>query len=113
MNEIRNATCEQLYLGGWDRSVPEPGEGLLTAWLPLKWDMGGVSFGGYNLGGVFTDHFIRKLLHTLECSEVAKLAGTKCRVRLEGNVCTAIGHWDKERWMTKQDLEEWAKENCQ
>lgn len=95
-DEVMNARIRKTDLGFHD------GFGSIrNSWLHLEGDGWGQGFGGFVLGGAYTDAWVYGILETLECESWEKLAGQLIRVRrgpLWGDPIIAIGHPLKERW---------------
>lgn len=90
---IRNAKVTGTDLGYYD------GFGSIkNAWVYLDYGGSGQGFGGYVLGGPFTDGFVYGVLEALECASWEKLPGQYCRVEIRGGLARRIGHPLKDQW---------------
>lgn len=97
MKEIKNARIESTMLGYEDH-------GLLTCSITL--DYGGAlqGFGGYCLGDVFTDQWIKGVLKCVGVETWEKLKGVYVRAQIEDGRITAIGHILEDKWFKPKDL---------
>lgn len=106
MNEttIVNARIESTTLGFEDH-------GILTFFLHLEWEDGGVGWGGYVLGGEFTTKAIKAVLETVGVRKWEDLAGKLVRYESgypgSSSIYRRIGNIINNKWC---DLEEIAKE---
>jgi len=117
MSNIKNAVIRGTTLGYEDH-------GMLTAWVHVEWDNGGVGFGGNCLDEVVSDangkflrreghaygmEFIARILKTVGCDTWEKLPGEPVRVSFDhdglvGGRCISLGHYLKENWFNPKDL---------
>lgn len=111
-NAIENAIIEAVSLGA-------ESHGIMTAYVTLKMDGGGVSLGGYALDTydktqqkrvptVAMGVFVHGVLDAVECSDWSKLVGKPCRVKFDGESMwgaqvIAIGHFIKDRWFEPRE----------
>lgn len=84
--------------------------GVLTAWLQLEFDGGGVAWGNRVLEGPYAAAWFRAVLETLGAEQWEKLPGMYCRVRGDRLSVGAsskdmqIGHIIKDRWLDADEL---------
>lgn len=98
MDEIKNAKITGTDLGFHD------GYGSIRdAWVRLDYGGSGQGFGGFVLGGVYTDAFVYGVLDALECEAWEKLPGQYCRAEIVNGVVNGIGHPLKDRWFRPKD----------
>lgn len=102
MSEIRNAIIESTCLGLEDH-------GIFSAYLHLKYDGSGQSFGGYALdqfvkatrereGTAYGMEFIRRILATVGVESWEELKGKHLRADCEHHKIHGIGHIIEDRW---------------
>lgn len=100
--EIKNAIIESASINDGDR-------GLLTAYLHLRYEVCGQSFGGYSLylsksythhkiDMGFAGHFIFRCMEIGGVSKWEDLKGKTIRVKAEHSKIHAIGHIINEDW---------------
>lgn len=100
--EIENALIESTYFGGEDH-------GIMTAYLYLKYDMGGQGFGGYGLdmynektkereGTAYGLEFVRRVLETVGVKRWEDLPGKYIRVEHTWTKVSKIGHIIQNKW---------------
>jgi hypothetical protein len=88
----------------------EIGHGVLTAWLHLEFDGGGVAWGGRVLEGPYAAAWFKAVLETLEAITWENIPGMYCRVRGERLSVGAnskdmqIGHIYKDKWLDADEL---------
>lgn len=87
--EIVNAKITSTKLGFDDH---------YSFWLYLDYGGSGQGFGGYALGGKFTDYILRGILETLGVDTWEKLPGTSVRVDRDHGKIYRIGHYLKDDW---------------
>jgi hypothetical protein len=91
--EIVNAQIEEVTLG-YD-------EGYWTFWLRLSWGGCGQGFGGFSLGGDYTDYVIKGILNAVGVTKWEQLKGKYVRVKREeglgGNILE-IGNIIEDKW---------------
>lgn len=98
-SEVVNAKIRRTDLGFHD------GYGSLrNSWLHLEYGGAGQGFGGFVLGGPYTDAWVYGILDALECESWEKLPGQLIRVRREKGLAVAIGHPLKDRWFTPKEV---------
>lgn len=85
MSEVKNAKIVSASLG----RTPE---GLLTAWLTLKYADGGQPFGGYELSGNKAALFILRVLEIAQVATWDELVGCAVRAHCSEDKVYAIGH---------------------
>lgn len=99
MNEIRNAKITGTSLGF-------EGHGIMTCFLFLEWDGGGVGFGGYALENKDGITFIKATLGVVGVETWEELKGKYVRVEV-GFGCrpsTGIGNLIKDEWLYPQEF---------
>jgi hypothetical protein len=69
-----------------------------NAWIHLQYGSSGQGFGGFVLGGAYTDAWVYGVLDALKCDGWEKLPGQFVRVRRENGLAVAIGHPLEDRW---------------
>lgn len=82
--ETRNAKISSTMLG-------YEGHGIMTWWLTLEWDGGGVGLGGYVLGGQSGIDSIEEILKTVGVETWEELKGKYVVLESEGIGGRAIG----------------------
>lgn len=94
--EIVNAKIESTNLGF-------EGHGVFSFMLHLDYGGGGQGFGGYALGGEYTNQVIKGILKTLDVENWEDLPGTFVRVKREqrGKI-HEIGHLLDDKWFNPQ-----------
>ena len=92
---IQNATVTSTELGGDERGP--------SFWLHLDYGGSSQGFGGYRLGGEFTNYVVMGILDTLEVASWEKLKGTPVRAKIEDGTIVSIGHYIKEQWFTPKE----------
>lgn len=92
-DEVVNARIRKTDLGFHD------GFGSIrNSWLHLEGDGWGQGFGGFALGGEYTDAWVYGILDALECESWEKLAGQLVRAQRVDGTLVAIGHPIKNSW---------------
>jgi hypothetical protein len=66
--------------------------GVLTSMITMEWSGGGQGFGGYALGGPFTDWYIRGVLKAAGVKQWEDLKGQHVRIRHGHSMLYAIGN---------------------
>ena len=107
---IENAVISATRLGIEDH-------GIFTAWVTIKGDGWGVSFGGYafdqwsevrgrRVGADYGIEFIAQLMAAVGVESWEKLPGTHVRAETEGagGRCLRIGHILKNQWFDPEKL---------
>ncbi len=75
--------------------------GIMTCFIQLDYgDSSSQGFGGYSLGGEYTDKVIKGILKALDVDMWEKLKGTNVRIETDGHKIIAIGHFLKEHWFS-------------
>lgn len=94
--EIRNATIDGTSLG-FDHHY--------SFWIHLSYgESTGQGFGGYALGGKFTDYVLRGILSTIQDGGTWEtLKGKPCRAKIEDGKIIAIGHYLDDKWFTPSE----------
>lgn len=88
--EIRNAKITSTTLG-----IDEH----YSFWIGIDYGGStGQNFGGYGLGGEFTDYVLRGILETLDVGTWEKLKGTSIRVESDHTKVYRIGHYLEDKW---------------
>lgn len=96
---VRNAKIESTYLGIEDH-------GIFTALVMV--DYGGsvqglqVCLGHGKTGYAF--HVLTGILEAVEAEQWERLPGKAVRVKIEGSLIRAIGHFLKDKWCNPQEL---------
>lgn len=74
-------------------------------WVYLDYGGSGQGFGGFALGGEFTDYVLRGVLTTvLEEGTWEDLKGKPCRVKIEDGTIVAIGHYLEDKWFNPKEF---------
>lgn len=89
--EIKNAKIESTMLGFEDH-------GIFTYMIYVGDGSSGQGFGGYSLGGNYTDAVIKGLLKTVGVDKWEDLKGSFVRVKSEEGRLVEIGHLMEEKW---------------
>lgn len=96
---IKNAKIDGTELGITDR-----GESF---WIQLDYgDSSHQGFGGYRLGGKFTNYVILGILNAVGADSWEKLKGTPVRAKVEDGMVRAIGHYLDEKWFDPREFKE-------
>lgn len=97
--EINNAKITGTSLGFEDH-------GIMTSWLTLEWDGGGIGVGGYVLGGQSGIDFIKETLKVIGVEKWEDLKGKYCRVETGGigSTATAIGNIIEDKWLNPKEF---------
>ncbi len=74
-------------------------------WVYLSYgDSSGQGFGGWSLGGEFTEYVIRGILTTvIDHGAWEDLKGKPCRAKLEDGKVVAIGHFLEDKWFDPRE----------
>ena len=88
--EIKNAKITGTSLGNDDHGP--------SFWIYIDYGGAGQGFGGYALGGEFTNYVIMGILNTLKVNKWEDLEGTPVRVKCSHEKIQAIGHYLEEKW---------------
>lgn len=99
MMEIKNAKITGTSLG-FDEHY--------SFWVNLSYgDSSGQGFGGYALGGKFTEYVIRGILTTiLDHGKWEDLKGKPCRAKIEEGKIIAIGHYLEDKWFDPSEFKD-------
>ena len=99
MSDIINARITGTMLGLEDH-------GIMTSFVHLEWDSGGVSLGGFVLGGQSGIKFIQRTLEVVGVEKWEDLEGKYVRVETEGlgSPVRGIGNILKEEWLYPKDF---------
>ena len=94
--EIKNARIKGTSLG-FDHHY--------SFWVYVEYDSStGQGFGGYALGGEFTDYVLRGILSTvLDEGTWEDLKGKPCRVKIDDGTIVSIGHFLNDKWFTPKE----------
>lgn len=110
-NAIINARIDDTMLGF-------EGHGIMTAWLHLDLDGGGISLGGWNLnGGDSLNIFVKNVLETVGVEKWEELKGKHIRIEFNGpnswgSKIIAIGNIMQDKWFNPTKVfEVMKKEN--
>lgn len=95
MSEIQNAKITGTELGITDRGP--------SFWVSVDYGGSGQGFGGYRLGGTFTDYVIFGILKAVGVDSWEKLKGTPVRVKGSHDGIEAIGHYLEDKWFNPKD----------
>ena len=96
--EIKNAKITGTSLGNDDRGP--------SFWVFVDYDAGGQGFGGYKLGGKFTDYVIMGILNAVGVDKWEDLKGKPIRVKGDNSKIQAIGHYLKDQWFDPSEFSE-------
>lgn len=99
MSEIHNAQIKSTSLG-------YEGHGIMTSWLTLEWDGGGVGFGGYSLGGKSGIDYIEEIMKVVGVERWEDLKGKYVRVETDGwgTPVVKIGNLIKDKWLNQKEF---------
>lgn len=80
--------------------------GIMTSYLTLEWEGGGVNFGGYVLGGQGGIDYIEELLNVVGVDNWEKLKGQYVRVETGGwgTKASRIGNLLKDKWLSNEEF---------
>lgn len=80
--------------------------GIMSSWLTLEWDGGGVGWGGYVLGGESGIKYIEEILNVVGVESWEKLKGQYIRVETGGwgSKCDKIGNLLKDKWISNKEF---------
>lgn len=94
--EIKNAIIQDTMLGFEDH-------GIFTCMIYLDYGGSVQGYGGYSLGGEFTNQVIKGILKALDVDIWESLKGVHVRVEKEGSYngkILRIGHFLEEKWFS-------------
>lgn len=98
MNKIVNAKIASTSLG-FDHHY--------SFWIHINYGSSAAqSFGGYQLGGEFTDYVIRNILETVGVDQWEELKGTPIRVEQDNGGIYRIGHFLEDKWFDPKEFNE-------
>ena len=93
---IQNAKITGTSLGNDDRGP--------SFWVFVDYGGSGQGFGGYRLGGTFTDYVLFGVLNALKVDKWEDLKGTPVRVEIEDGTIKAIGHYLEDKWFNPKEF---------
>ncbi len=94
--EIKNAKITGTTLGNDDRGP--------SFWVTVDYGGAGQGFGGYSLGGEFTNYVIFGILNTVGVSFWEDLKGKPVRVKCSHDKIESIGHYLEDKWFCPSDF---------
>lgn len=96
--EIKNGRIESTSLGFEDH-------GIFTYSITIDYGGSGQGFGGYALGGEYTDKVIKGLIKAVGVENWEDLKGEYVRVKLVNRRITEIGHLLEDKWFNHKEIE--------
>ena len=96
--EIKNAKITGTSLGYDDRGP--------SFWIYVEYGNYGQGFGGYKLGGIFTDYVIMGILEAVGVDKWEELKGRPIRVKASHDKIQAIGNYLEEKWFDPSKFNE-------
>jgi hypothetical protein len=99
MSKIENAKITGTMLG-------IEGHGIMSSFIYLEFDGGGVGFGGYRLGGESGIAYIEEILNVVGVETWEQLKGKHVRVDSEGigGKALGIGNIIKDKWLYHEEF---------
>lgn len=99
MSKIENAVITGTMLG-------LEGHGIMSSFIYLDFDGGGVGFGGYVLGGESGIAYIEEILNVVGVEKWEDLKGKHVRVDSEGigGKALGIGNIIKDKWLYHEEF---------
>lgn len=99
MSKIHNALITGTMLG-------LEGHGIMSSFIYLEFDGGGIGFGGYVLGGKSGIEYIEEILNVVGVDSWEKLKGKHVRVDSEGlgGKALGIGNILKDKWLYHEEF---------
>ena len=95
--EIKNARITGTMLGYEDH-------GIFTCMIDLDYGGGCQGFGGYTLGGDYTNKFIEGIFKALKVRKWEELKGQLIRVKADNSKVYEIGHLLEDSWFNPREL---------
>lgn len=96
--EIQNAKISGTSIGFDDRGP--------SFWVHVDYGGAGQGFGGYRLGGAFTDYVLFGILKAVGVDLWENLKGKPVRVKIEDGTIKSIGHFLEDKWFTPSEYKE-------